>query len=170
MQKIILLSGFGGTGKSTVGTLLYEKLGNLALFEADHLFNIKPFVIGEKLGRIKLKNSLALIQNFLEEGYNNIIAVGLVWTQEELDAVVQKFSKDTQIFLIWLEAPKEIRFQRVLMRGEPGDTLEFLEEVEQKLPNPWPFKEEKCKIFKISVEDKSSNEVGNKIIDILSYS
>lgn len=139
-QCIILISGFGGTGKSTCANLLFNKLDECALVEADHLFNIKPWAIGDKLGRIKLRNSLDVLQNFINEGYQHVICVGLVWSQAELDAVVQQFPAQTHnLFLFWLSANKATRFDRVIKRGEPGDTEEFLEHVEQTVPDPWPL-------------------------------
>jgi predicted kinase len=126
-QRIILISGFGGTGKSTIARLLFDKLDDCALVQADHLFLIKPWAIGDKLGRIKLRNCLDVMRNFFDEGYQNIICEGLVWSQEELDAVRAKFAPDLyDLFLFWLTASKSVRFDRVVKRAEPGDTEEFL--------------------------------------------
>jgi hypothetical protein len=55
--------------------------------------------------------------------------------------VDKQFPEDQYaLFLFWLTAEKSIRFDRVVSRGEPGDTREFLEHVEQTVPNPWPLK------------------------------
>ena len=167
-QKIILLSGFGGTGKSTVGNLLYELLDSVALIEADELFHIKPFDIGEKMGRIKLKNCLAVINNFLEEGYQYVICIGLVWSQAELDAVVNKFPvADYEHFLFWLRANREVRFQRVVTRAEPGDTLEWLEKVEQTISNPWPFRTAVAQSVDIDSSVKAPFDIAQEIVRLL---
>lgn len=162
-QKIILLSGFGGTGKTTVGNLLYDYLDNVALIEADELFHIKPFEIGEKMGRIKLRNTLDIMANFLEEEYHYIICIGLVWSQAELDAVTDKFSSYDH-FLFWLSANKETRFKRVIDRAEPGDTLSWLEKVEQTIIDPWPLNMRIGKTVKIDTSTKSSIEIMHEII------
>jgi 2-phosphoglycerate kinase len=44
-QKIVLISGFGGTGKSAVAARVYDLLESNAVVEADELFHIKPFLI-----------------------------------------------------------------------------------------------------------------------------
>lgn len=159
MQTIILLGGFGGSGKSTTGWKLHESFQSSALIEADHLFYVRPWEIGEKLGRIKLKNTINVMQNFLDESYQYIICIGLVWSQAELDAIVQAFGAKTKIYMFWLHANKETRFQRVLARGEPGDTEEFLETVEKTLKYPWPLHIHSGEIYKIEVDHKNPNQV-----------
>jgi dephospho-CoA kinase len=167
-QKIILLSGFGATGKTTVGNLLYELLDSVALVEADELFHIKPFEIGEKMGRIKLNNCLDVMTNFLEEGYQHVICVGLVWSQSELDAIVNEFPGNSyEHFLFWLQANKEIRFQRVVNRAEPGDTLEWLEKVEQTINNPWPFKTNVGRATDINSNNKAPIEIAQEIVRLV---
>jgi predicted kinase len=158
-QKIILLGGFGGSGKSTTGWKLHESLESSALFEADHLFFIRPWEIGEKLGRIKLKNSLDVMRNFLNEEYEHVICVGLVWSQQELDAVAEAFGQQADIHMFWLHTSKEVRFKRVLARGEEGDTEEFLEMVEKTLKYPWPLTLASGKVYKIETDDKTPERV-----------
>jgi hypothetical protein len=168
MQQILLLSGFGGTGKSTVGNLLYEGLPSVALVEADELFHIKPFEIGEKMGRIKLKNSLDVMSNFLEEGYEWVICIGLVWVQAELDAVLDAFPADNyKHFLFWLQADRNTRFQRVLERSEPGDTREWLEHVEETMDNPWPFRMPVGQTREIDRTHKSAADVAREILKLI---
>jgi predicted kinase len=167
-QQIILLSGFGGTGKTTIGNHLNELLENNALIEADELFHIKPFEIGDKMGRIKLKNSLDVMTNFLKEGYQQIICIGLVWSQAELDAVINEFPGDSyKHFLFRLHASKEVRFQRVVNRAEPGDTLEWLEKVEQTILNPWPFRMNIGQVVDIDTTSKSPIDVAQQIMRLI---
>ena len=168
-QRLILISGFGGTGKTTSANMLFNKLDDCALIEADHLFIIKPWAIGEKLGRIKLRNSLDVMRNFFYEGYHNVICVGLVWSQAELDAVRNQFSDDQYvIWLFWLTADKSIRFDRVIGRGEPGDTQEFLEHVEQTIPNPWPLQAPTCYLEQIDTSNLVPETVAQIMFDALS--
>ena len=164
MQTIILLGGFGGSGKSTTGWKLHESFANSALMEADHLFFIKPWEIGEKLGRIKLKNSLDVMRNFLDEDYEHVICIGLVWSQAELDAVVHEFVDRATIFMFWMHASKETRFERVLKRGEEGDTKEFLETVENTLKYPWPLQIASGNVFKIETDSKSPAAITKEIL------
>ncbi len=167
-QKIILVSGFGGTGKTTVGSHLHELLDNNALVEADELFHIKPFEIGEKMGRVKLENSLDVMTNFLKEGYEHVICVGLVWSQAELDAVVSEFPcNNYEHFLFWLSASKEVRFQRVVSRGEPGDTLDWLESVEQTIPNPWPLRMNIGRAIEIDTTNRSPINIAQEVMRLI---
>jgi predicted kinase len=167
-KRIILISGFGGTGKTTTASILFNKLADCALVEADHLFIIKPWAIGEKLGRIKLRNSLEVMQTFASEEFHNIICVGLVWSQAELEAVESKFPDyQFDLFLFWLTANKETRFDRVVGRGEPGDTREFLEQVEQTIPNPWPLKSPRTNLEVIDTDEVTPEQVGQLMFERL---
>lgn len=167
-QRIIQVSGFGGTGKTTAANILFSRLTDCALVEADHLFIIKPWAIGERLGRVKLRNSLSVMRNFAVEGFLNIICVGLVWSQAELEAVEKEFTADQfDLFLFWLKAKKNIRFDRVVARGEPGDTLEFLEHVESNVPNPWPFKSSRTLLKLIEADNLTPDHIGQMMYDKL---
>jgi predicted kinase len=167
-QKIVLICGFGGTGKSTVANIIHDEINSNALIEADDLFHIKPFVIGEQMGRIKLRNSLDVINNFLNENYKYVLCVGLVWSQAELNAVLNEFDKDKcEFFLFWLTASKEVRFERVIKRAEPGDTLEWLENVEKNIPKPWPFRMDKGQAIEINTDNKSAQQIAQKIMNLI---
>jgi predicted kinase len=146
VQKIILISGFGGSGKSTCANLLWEHFDNVAIAEADHLFRIKPFEMQTEegrglIGRIKLGNSLAVLQTFITEGLENIIVEGLVWSQAELDAAAALAKKHgCETWCFWLKTNKQVRHQRAIKRARDGaDNAEFLELIEKKIVDPTPL-------------------------------
>lgn len=146
MQKIILISGFGGSGKSTCAQLLWDSFENVAIVEADHLFRIKPFKMDtgeerERMGQVKLQNSLAVTKIFLQEDIQNVILEGLVWSQHELDAVVELVKDhDAQVWCFWLETSKEVRHKRTISRGrDTADSQAFLDVVEEKISDPSPL-------------------------------
>lgn len=167
MQKIILIGGFGGSGKTTAAWNLHHSFESSALIQADHLFFIRPWAIGEKLGRIKRKNTLDVLRNFLDEEYEHVICDGFVWSQEELDAVVDAFGDRAEIHLFWLHASKDVRFNRVLSRGEEGDTEDFLEQVEKTVPYPWPLHSDTAHIYKIDVDAKTPDDVFHELRSLI---
>ena len=172
MQRVILISGFGGSGKSTCAEALWNHWDNAALVPADHLFHIRPFDIStqkgrDQIGRIKLRNSLALIQTFLDEGYEYILVDGLVWSQNELDAVEKEFAHKAELHLFFLHVSKDVRFQRAIARGDPGDDHEYLEKVEETIPYPWPLTMKTGKPFKIDADTLRSEAVLKEILRIM---
>lgn len=162
-QRVILISGFAGTGKTTVANMLHETFHNSALVSADDLFHIRPFEIGEKLGRIKLKNCLSVIDNFLAEEYQEIICEGLVWSQSELNSVLATFAQRCAFVLFWLDADKNTRLERVMHRGEPADFLLFADSVQ----DPWPFQGAPVQFRRLSTERLNCHQVLDQILETL---
>lgn len=145
-QRIILISGFGGSGKSTCAQLLWNQLENAALVEADHLFRIKPFEMNteeghERIGRVKLQNSLAVTETFMAEKFENIIVEGLVWSQMELDMVTNLAATGGyKVWCFWLKTSKEERHKRALSRErDEADSQAFLDLVEETIRDPTPL-------------------------------
>lgn len=174
MQKVILISGFGGSGKSTCSALLWNRLENVAIVEADHLFRIKPFELGtaegrQKVGEIKLENTLAVLRTFLEEDFEHIIVDGLVWSQSELDAVVKECQKaDCVILLFWLKTSKEVRHKRAIHRArDEADSQKFLDEVEKNIHDPTPFTFDACKYCEIETDRFSAEQVAYEMMKVM---
>lgn len=173
-QHIILISGFGCSGKSTCAQLLWDTLKNAAIVEADHLFCIKPFEMNtergrKQIGRVKLRNSLAVMETFLEEKFENIIVEGLVWSQEELDAVVKLAKKHTYcVWCFWLKTNKEVRHKRAIVRGrDEADSLEFLDLVEQKIKDPTPLSLPSGHYHEIITDDLTVSEVVDRMVKLM---
>lgn len=170
MQNIILMSGFGGSGKSTCAQLLWDRLEHVAIVEADHLFRIKPFEMKTEdgrnlIGRVKLHNSLAVLQTFIEEDFTNIIVEGLVWSQAELDAVA-KLGKEYNcaLWCFWLKTSATVRHARAITRGRDGaDNLAFLELVEKTIVDPTPLSLPRGHYHEILTDKLQSTEVVDEV-------
>lgn len=174
MQRIILISGFGSSGKSTCSQVLWDRLEDVAVVEADHLFRIKPFEMAtqegrDQIGRIKLQNTLAVLKTFLKERYANIIVDGLVWSQDELDAVVEACEDfRCKIYLCWLKTGKEERHKRAIARErDEADSREFLDEVEEKISDPTPLTLPSGHYQEIETDNKTSGEIVDEMLSIL---
>jgi predicted kinase len=168
MQHIVLIGGFGGSGKTTVSSLLADRLSNNALIEEDHLFRIMPFEDWEKIGRIKTRNTHALIHTFLDEGFEHVICSGYVWSQGELDGVVSEFKeKHVNVWLFWLETPKHVRHARAKARGrDEADQTRFLEDIEKKFVNTLklPLLNPGALWVPIETEGKTPEQVTDEIL------
>lgn len=165
-QRIILLSGFGGAGKSTVGEQLQERLASCARIEADDLILIKPFLIGEAMGRIKTKNVITVTQNFIAENFEHILIIGYVWSQRELDEIAKHFQTTRyEVHMFWLHASKEVRYSRVKSRDKNTDSESWLDKVEGTVPYPlFPLKLDGGHFYKLDVDATTSEEVTKEIL------
>lgn len=159
MQNLILISGRGGSGKSTVAQYLFRHLTNTALIQADKMVDFEPFEVGEKLNRIKMRNCSALIATYLVEGVKDIICEGFVQNQFELNEV-EKLFKDINIYVFWLELDIASRHSRVSNRGRGSDDDPTIMDIyESASTAPWPFQSERATLTEISVKDRSPEDV-----------
>ena len=168
-QRIIFISGHVASGKTILGEMVQEKLSSCARVESDFLILVKPFQMGPKLLALSTKNTIPVISNFLQEGYENILIVGGVWNQGQLDDYVQEFSTekyDTHVF--WLHASREVRNARALKRGDHGDNADWLEKVEKSLPYPaLPFTIVGGSFHQIDVDNKKPEDILEVFLGIL---
>ena len=166
-QKIILISGFAGSGKTITGELLHEKLGSCARIESDFLILVKPFIRGENLSHLKIQNTVDVAHNFLKEKYKNLLIVGAIWNQKELDQFVSAFpGSKYDISLFWLDASKEIRLKRANLRQDPGDDRESIEETEAIIgPVIFPLNIPGGKFYKIDVGNKTPESIAQEIME-----
>src|SRR3989344_3203263 len=164
-QHITYISGHVGSGKTILGEMLQEKFASCARVESDFLILVKPFEIGPKLTELSVKNTISVVSNFLEEGYENILIVGGVWNQEQLDQYLRKFPTEKyDVSVFWLHASKDVRNARALKRGDPGDNMEWLEKVEASLPYPMlPLKVLGSSFHQIEAEHKKPEEVLDEV-------
>lgn len=112
MNRIIIITGQAGAGKTTTAKLLLFKLDKAAYVEADSLAMVNPFVFGDDLARLCLDNALSVINNYFFAGYFTVIFSGLIGKQSQLDYMINGIKEKSDIYLVWLEAQKEVRRNR----------------------------------------------------------
>ena len=166
MQKIILISGPIGCGKTTTARKLYEALDSASLIEADGLVKYKPWSMDDQSLKVKSANCNALIKTYLDEGIDNVVCEGYVQNQFELEALEEIFKSNAKIYVFWLELSREERQRRVAGRGQgDADTPEFMDEYEKSNAQPWPFTSDVSVLESISVEGKSIEGTVQTILD-----
>ena len=108
----------------------------------------------------------------MKNGCFLVIVDGLVWSQAEIDAVIESCKKhDCTIYLFWLRTSKEKRHKRAITRGkDEADSQEFLEEVEEKIPDPTPLSLSSGHYREIETDSMTPKEVVDEIMRLITSS
>ena len=95
MNKIYLITGPAGVGKSTISKMIAENLERSVLIEGDDVYHlvvggyVSPWLEGNHLN-LFWKNVLSLIKNSLENGYD--VVFNYILDQEQVADIKNNFS------------------------------------------------------------------------------
>jgi len=141
-QKIFLVSGPVGVGKSTTSKSLAQKVENCILIEGDtflHMFEYGAEASWETSLRLAWENILHVTKRFIQNGYKVVIDFVV---EDELEWFNKQIS-DLQVTLnyIVLRAEKETLIERINKRGdiELIDRALFLLEQLESSPQNHPY-------------------------------
>ncbi len=141
MNKIYLITGPAGVGKSTVSRLVAEKLEKSALIEGDDIYNL---VVGSRVSPWKegnhlplfWKNCFDLIKNCLDFGYD--IVFNYIIYNETLENIKKQFPGTTIKFIV-LMVDEETIVKRDKLRPEDcrmgNRSLVLLKEFQKEFKN-----------------------------------
>ena len=116
MIDIIFIGGSQGTGKTTIGKLLKEKLNFSPYIELDWLrgFHLDPKWKKKNLKEenISFENLCFIVKNYLKYNYKNIILIGL--TDKRIKELIKKLkTKKYLIVTLVINNDKELK-KRIL--------------------------------------------------------
>lgn len=120
MNKIYLITGPAGVGKSTVSKLLAEKLEKSVLIEGDDVYHfvvggyVAPWKNGNHLD-LFWKNSKSLIKNSLESGFD--VVFNYILDKKQIKEMQKEF-KDCEIKFVCLMTDEETILKRDKERPE----------------------------------------------------
>ena len=164
MEKIILINGQGGAGKSSVAKLLSQELKNSAYIDVDSLVSTNPWEFGDESDNLAIRNAISLIHNFSSANFQNIIISGLTRNQQLLDRFLSQLSKKAELLFVWLKADEKTRLARKESRDRDGaDKKEHFELVDKLYPDIDSVNIKNGKSIFINTSSKSIQEVVNEI-------
>lgn len=121
MKKLLIVCGDEGAGKSTFAKKIVPFLKNGASFDAENILQVNPFEFNKKFIKLAIANSVDLIHNFFEAGYEQVVAGSFISTREEFDVFNSQLAGDPEIYILQLTAEKFVRDDRRLKREKPTD-------------------------------------------------
>ncbi|MDD4548787.1 MAG: shikimate kinase [Syntrophomonadaceae bacterium] len=167
MGKNIVLIGFMGTGKSTVGSKLAEKLGMNFVDMDREIENLTGLTINDlfrRHGEIRFRSEEGLMVKKLGQQANLVIASGggVVLKSEN----VQTLRKNG--ILILLEANPEDIYKRVSRKKGTRPLLKknlVVKDIADMLQQREPYYA--CADFRVNTSDRELNEIVREIVGIV---
>lgn len=174
MGRLILINGNGGAGKKTNSQLLYSKLPDSAWIHMRWLLALKSSQPMEKSVDLGIRNAAAVINNYFDEGVQQVIYSGNVYSQESLDRLLEWVSLECEVNYFWLDADKSALRVRLINRArDSGDKPSF---VNWLLSSPYYFSDPPALVvpggnyFVIDTNSKPPEQIVEEIISRLKVS
>ncbi len=133
MQTAIILCGQEGTGKSTLAKMMVPMLKSGAAFDAENILQVNPFEFNDAFKALAIKNSVALIHNFFDAGFETVVAGSFINDRHGYDAFRALLKGTPKIYILMLGASKAVRDERRISRAKPT-TKEWRDELDKKYP------------------------------------
>lgn len=164
MEKNIVLIGFMGTGKSTVGVKLADKLGMEFIDmdkEIEKITGMSISTLFKRHGEIRFRSEEKLMAKKLGSQKGAVIATGggIVLQEENIEALRENG------ILICLDAEPEDIFARVIRKRASRPLLKKnlqVKDIEEMLKAREPFYN--CADFRVNTSGKELDVVVNDII------
>ena len=120
MNKLFLITGPAGVGKSTISKLLSEKLDRSVLIEGDDIYHMvkSSYVAAWKPGnhlKFFWQNVISLINNSLNNGYD--VVFNYIITKNDYEMLKSKFKNTNIIFKVLFVSEEEL-LRRDSLRDE----------------------------------------------------
>ena len=125
VQRLLLLGGPPGVGKTTVAPLLAERLQPCAWVDGDDLWRTSPAPITDRARRMVESNIAHVLREFLHAGYENVFLCWVLHRRELVERILQAVSADRcSVSVIHLVATPEILRARIESDALVGRSLE----------------------------------------------
>ncbi len=115
MQKfLIIIDGPMGSGKTTIGKLLHQKLKRTAILSTDGIkWFISDFERGERDNKISAAVLMQMAKEYIKHGINILLPQGF-WKKEFVEPYIKLAEENNlKTFIYHLEAPKEVLLDRI---------------------------------------------------------
>lgn len=128
MQRLILINGLPGSGKSTIGLMLRDALKPAAFVDTDHLMRVKPWPEDGSIYEETLERALMVAQDFFSRGIPTVVISGCVHSAALFQTVGWTMDlNQVRCVVVALQTEATVRRRRQQERGKEVDvgTEEF---------------------------------------------
>ncbi len=169
MQKIIIIDGPMGSGKTTVGKLLHPNLPRTAILSTDAIkFFISDFERGDRDNAISAAVLIQMCREYIKQGISLLLPQAF-WKKEYLDPYLKLAEENNlKVFIYQLEGSKELLIDRIHNRPKPALAKTPVPE-ERILNNLKTWEDNRYQLGKVfNVDELSSEQIAKLILEDLS--
>jgi predicted ABC-type ATPase len=117
MQKLIIINGTMGIGKTTIARLVFTQLPNSAYLCGDAVWQINPFEVNDKTRALVEQNLAFVLRSYLVAGYEYVMLDWVMHQQSIIDAILAPLNdRSFELQVFTLVADEEVAVERCLAR------------------------------------------------------
>ena len=169
MNRLIIIDGPMGSGKTTIGKLLHEKLKRTAILSTDSIkFFISDFERGERDNAISAAVLMQMCKEYIKQGIDVLLPQGF-WKKEYLEPYLKLVEENRlKLFMYQLEGPRDLLLERIENRPKPELAKTTVPE-ERILKNLKTWEENRYELGKVfNISEFSSEQIAELILKDLS--
>jgi broad-specificity NMP kinase len=125
VQRLLLLGGPPGVGKTTVAPLVAERLSSCAWVEADELWRMSPVVVDDRTRRMVESNIVHVLREFLDAAYEHVVLCWVLHDRALIERLVRAVASDAvATSVVHLVATPDVVRARVEHASDRGRSVE----------------------------------------------
>ena len=119
MNKLVLLCGKPGCGKTTIAQQLHKDLGYIHFSADDYMLRLFGEITQREIFEQKLQATKDLIYSICDQilPNNNVVLDFGFWTKQERQSLLQRFA-NSQVVLVYIKLDNDEIFRRVQHRNK----------------------------------------------------
>lgn len=161
-KHFVLLYGPPGSGKTTIGKMVYREINRSLFVDVDDLWRMQPFVVNDDNKKMVEDNILSVIGSFMDNpSLDTMIMVWVVHTKGLMDffKTITCNYLDCTCTYIRLYAEEDVLKERMVLQGRDQKNIEGALEIARKYP---PLED-----YLIDTSEKELFDVKEEVLDCI---
>ncbi|MEK7093656.1 MAG: hypothetical protein AAB927_04195 [Patescibacteria group bacterium] len=141
MQKLLIVCGQEGVGKSTLIKSLVKHLHHGAVIDTEDLLQVNPWKRDDEFESLAFDNAASMVNNFFKYNYEQVVAGSVVRNRRELDLLKTKLASQPETYILNLVVSQDILDRRRKQREREPFTEEFIDWLKTSAPQDSTLRE-----------------------------